>query len=231
VLSPKRAASVGQGTDSARLGATAEVTAPDNGATAAPASSTGRQVELGDTSPPAEQSATRPQHDPEGYVPMAPAAGEQRAEVARADPVQRTPAAAPTPVRVAPPQPDQPVDRRKLEGRVREGVEECYRIVRSKDLERLAKLYAPRTVADEEKLRRLTRILRTEPWQAVVGRRVDGVREVGSRGASAEFSFRLTWRDSYGGRLSSQPIFRAEFGWDGEDWAMSSCRIVGSPKL
>jgi serine/threonine-protein kinase len=232
VPSPKRASDAGQATDSARFGATAEVAAPDSGAAAAPASSTGRQVALGDTSPTSQQSAARPQPDPQGYVPMAPAANEQRAEVARSDPVERTPVAAPAPVRAPPSRPDEPpVDRRKLEGRVREGVEECYRIVRSKDLKRLAELYAPRTIADEEKLRRLTRILRTEPWHAVVGRRVDGVREVRPRGASAEFSFRLTWRDSYGGRLSSQPIFRAEFGWDGEDWTMSSCRIVGSPKL
>jgi hypothetical protein len=103
--------------------------------------------------------------------------------------------------------------------------------VRSKELERLARVYAPKTAADEDKLRRLTRILRTEPWQAVIGRRVDGVRDLGSRTAAAEFSFRLTWRDAYGGRLSSQPIFRAEFARDGDEWTMSSCRIVGSPKL
>jgi hypothetical protein len=123
------------------------------------------------------------------------------------------------------------VDRRKLEARIRAGVEDCYRTVRSKDLDRLARLYDPKTVADEDKLHRLSRILRTEPWQAVVGRRVDGVRELGSNRAAAEFSFRLTWRDSYGGRLSSQPIFRAEFTREADDWALSSCRIVGSPKL
>jgi hypothetical protein len=136
-------------------------------------------------------------------------------------------------VRAPAPEPsdDPPVDRRKLESRIRDGVEDCYRALRSKDLGRLARLYDPKTVADEEKLRRLTRILRTEPWEAVVGRRVDGVREVGTRSAAAEFSFRLTWRDSYGGRLSSQPIFRAEFSRKGDDWTMSSCRVVGSPKL
>ena len=123
------------------------------------------------------------------------------------------------------------MDRRKLESTIRSGVDECYRAVRSKSLERLTALYDPRTVSDEDKLRRLTRILRTEPWQAVVGRRVDGVRELGSRAAAAEFSFRLTWRDSYGGRLYSQPIFRAEFTREGDDWTLSSCRIVGSPKL
>jgi hypothetical protein len=124
-----------------------------------------------------------------------------------------------------------PLDRRERESAVRDGVEECYRAVRSKDLDRLARLYAPKSAADEDKLRRLTRILRTEPWQAVVGRRVDGVRELGARTAAAEFSFRLTWRDSYGGRLSSQPIFRAEFARDQDEWTLSSCRIVGSPKL
>jgi transposase len=126
---------------------------------------------------------------------------------------------------------DPPVDRRQLESRIREGVEDCYGAVRSKDLDRLAKMYHPRTYADEDKLKRLTRILRTEPWKAVVGKRVDGVREMGAKAAAAEFSFRLEWRDSHGGRLSSQPIFRAEFARHPDGWAMSSCRIVGSPKL
>jgi hypothetical protein len=123
------------------------------------------------------------------------------------------------------------VDRRELESRMRDGVDDCYHAVRSKDLERLTRLYHPKSYADDEKLRRLTRILRTEPWKATVGKRVDGVREMGAKAAAAEFSFRLTWRDALGGRLSSQPIFRAEFARDTNGWSMSSCRIVGSPKL
>jgi hypothetical protein len=92
-------------------------------------------------------------------------------------------------------------------------------------------MYHPKTYADEDKLKRLTRILRTEPWKAGVGKRVDGAREMSARFAAAEFSFRLAWRDAHGGRLSSQPIFRAEFARDADGWTMSSCRIVGSPKL
>jgi hypothetical protein len=46
-----------------------------------------------------------------------------------------------------------------------------------------------------------------------------------------EFSFRLTWKDAFGGRLSSKPVFRAEFARNGSGWGMSSCRIVGSPRL
>ncbi len=110
-------------------------------------------------------------------------------------------------------------------------MEECYDAVRSKNLERLAGMYHPRTYADEDKLRRLTRILRTEPWKATVGRRVDGPKEMGAAAAAAHFSFRLVWRDALGGRLSSQPIFRAEFARGTDGWTMSSCRIVGSPKL
>ncbi len=114
---------------------------------------------------------------------------------------------------------------------MRDGVDDCYGAVRSKDLERLAASYRPRTYADEDKLRRLTRILRTEPWKAVIGKRVDGAREITGTSAAAEFSFRLVWRDALGGRLSSQPIFRAEFARGPDGWVMSSCRIVGSPKL
>jgi hypothetical protein len=178
----------------------------------------------------------QPAREAVGYAPMATTPDDHPGEPVRSAPSRTTgptpangstPAAEATPARADAP----PVDRRKLEGELRDAIEECYRAVRSKDLDRLAKLYAPKTPADEDKLRRITRILRTEPWEAVVGRRVDGVRELGSPTAAAEFSFRLTWRDSYGGRLSSQPIFRVELARDGEDWTTSSCRIVGSPKL
>jgi eukaryotic-like serine/threonine-protein kinase len=165
--------------------------------------------------PPAEAPV-----EPSGYVPLTPELdrGAEAEETAFVPPVRR-------------PEADPPVDRQQLESRMREGVEDCYGAVRAKDLERLAKIYHPKTYADEDKLKRLLRILRTEPWKAVVGKRVDGARELGAKVAAAEFSFRLAWRDSYGGRLSSQPIFRAEFGRDRDGWTMSSCRIVGSPKL
>ncbi|HEY7613575.1 MAG TPA: protein kinase [Gemmatimonadales bacterium] len=219
-------------TDSVRLGATAEVAKgkakdPPSSAVTSPAVEP-RHVVI-DTAQPPRAPATA-EREVAGYVPMAPGTSEeprpapQRPVATRA--TRPAPAAA-----VSDAADEPPLDRRERESAVRDGVEECYRAVRSKDLDRLARLYAPKSAADEDKLRRLTRILRTEPWQAVVGRRVDGVRELGARTAAAEFSFRLTWRDSYGGRLSSQPIFRAEFARDQDEWALSSCRIVGSPKL
>ena len=225
-------------TDSARLGATAEVADADPAKARPPATSPKADVQRPpiDPVPSRSESAGSPAREPAGYVPMAVESEEPPGEPERSVPGRSAkPAPAGGAASVAGTTPaaakEPPVDRRRLEGKVRDGVEECYGAVRSKDLDRLAKLYAPETGADEDKLRRLTRILRTEPWEAVVGRRVDGVRELGSETAAAEFSFRLTWRDSYGGRLSSQPIFRAEFARDGEKWTMSSCRIVGSPKL
>jgi hypothetical protein len=160
--------------------------------------------------------------EPAGYVPLTPelVSGEAPEEVALA-----------TPSRQPRPKADPPLDRDELESRIRDGVEDCYGAVRAKDLDRLAEMYHPKSYADEDKLTRLLRILRTEPWKAVVGKRVDGARELGAKAAAAEFSFRLDWRDSRGGRLSSQPIFRAEFARHPDGWAMSSCRIVGSPKL
>ena len=224
-------------TDSARLGATTGVA--DSGV-ARPHQAAASSV--ADPQPPADTGGMRsrppiePAREAVGYVPMATTPDDHPGEPVRSAPsrtAKPTPAGGSTPAAEATPAPAEPppVDRRKLEGELRDAIEECYRAVRSKDLDRLAKLYAPMTPADEDKLRRLTRILRTEPWEAVVGRRVDGVRELGSPTAAAEFSFRLTWRDSYGGRLSSQPIFRVELARDGEDWTTSSCRIVGSPKL
>jgi hypothetical protein len=46
-----------------------------------------------------------------------------------------------------------------------------------------------------------------------------------------DFSVRLTWKDAFGGHLSSQPVFRTEFVRIGDRWEMTSCRIIGSPKL
>ena len=46
-----------------------------------------------------------------------------------------------------------------------------------------------------------------------------------------EFSFQLVWKDAFGGRLTSHPVFRAEFARSGNEWEISNCRMVGSPKL
>jgi serine/threonine-protein kinase len=107
----------------------------------------------------------------------------------------------------------------------------CYGALRSKDIARIAQLYRPRDNSDEDKLSKLTRILQTEEWAAVVGEREDGARRVGDTDAAVEFGFQLVWKDAFGGRVTSRPIFRAEFVKRGNDWEISSCRMVGSPKL
>jgi hypothetical protein len=192
---------------------------------------TGRETTTAELTvlPPAETPS-----DTSGYVPLNAELGREAQQQETGSVSPPLPPAAPPPADrpiAGPREADAPVDRRQLESRIREGVEDCYGALRSKDLDRLAEMYRPQTYADEEKLKRLTRILRTEPWKAVVGKRVDGAREMGAKAAAAEFSFRLVWRDALGGRLSSQPIFRAEFVRDPDGWEMSSCRIVGSPKL
>lgn len=111
------------------------------------------------------------------------------------------------------------------------GVQQCYDAVRSKDVARVAELYRPASKSDEDKLNKLTRILRTEEWAAVVGDRVDGARKLGRQAAAMEFSFQLVWKDAFGGRLASRPVFRAELAKKGDEWEISSCRIVGSPRL
>jgi hypothetical protein len=120
--------------------------------------------------------------------------------------------------------------RQRLAAGILTGVQQCYDALRSKDVARVAELYRPTKKSDKEKLNKLTRILRTEEWSAVVGERVDGTRQLGTE-AAAEFSFQLVWKDAFGGRLTSRPVFRAEFAKNGDEWEMSSCRIVGSPKL
>jgi serine/threonine protein kinase/uncharacterized protein YjdB len=127
--------------------------------------------------------------------------------------------------------PDHTSERPPVEARLRSGAEQCYDALSAKDVARVTEMYRPVTRSDEESLKRLSRILRTNEWEAVVGPRLDGMRQMGADRATAEFSFHLTWRDAFGGRLSSDPVFRVEFARDGNRWEMSSCRIVGSPKL
>ena len=110
-------------------------------------------------------------------------------------------------------------------------MQQCYDALRSKNVARVAELYRPTEKSDKQKLNKLTRILRTEEWGAVVGKRVDGTRELGTEAAAMEFSFQLVWKDAFGGRLTSRPAFRAEFAKNGNEWEISSCRIVGSAKL
>ena len=122
-------------------------------------------------------------------------------------------------------------ERQRLEAAILTGVQQCYDALRLKNVARVAELYQPTQKSDVHQLNKLTRILRTEEWGAVVGKRVDGIRQLGTKAAAMEFSFQLEWKDSFGGRLTSRPVFRAEFAKNGNEWEMSSCRIVGSPKL
>ena len=110
-------------------------------------------------------------------------------------------------------------------------MQQCYDALRSKNVARVVELYGPVKKSDEDKLNKLTRILRTEEWRAVVGKRVDSPRQLGPDAAAMEFSFPLAWKDAFGGRLTSRPVFRAEFAKKGNEWEIASCRMVGSPKL
>jgi uncharacterized protein YjdB len=111
------------------------------------------------------------------------------------------------------------------------GVQQCYTALAQKDVARVQALYSPATKEDRDRLKKLSRILSTGEWNAQLGDRVDGAQKIGDNSALMEFSFRMTWKDAFGGRLSSYPVFRVEFSRLGNDLTMSSCRIVNSPKL
>ena len=123
------------------------------------------------------------------------------------------------------------LDGQRLEAAILRGVHQCYAALRSKDVARVTELYRPAGKSDQDKLNKLTRILETEEWSAVVGERVDSPRKPGTESTAREFNFQLVWKDAFGGRLTSRPVFRAEFVRTGDEWEISSCRIVGSPKL
>ena len=129
------------------------------------------------------------------------------------------------------PSTDLAAERELVMDRMKAGVEQCYGALQQKDVGRLTQLYKSPSKADQEKLNRLSRILRTSEWGAEVGDRVDGAQRIDAATAAMDFSFRLTWKDSFGGRLSSKPVFRVEFAKNGDSWDLSSCHIVGSPRL
>ncbi len=120
---------------------------------------------------------------------------------------------------------------RRIEALMLTGLEQCYDAIRVKDVARLTEMYRPATASDRDKLRKLSRILQTEEWSAVVGERVYGRRQIRRDAAAMEFGVRLSWKDAFGGRLRSDPVFRAEFARSGNQWRMLSCRIVGDPEL
>jgi eukaryotic-like serine/threonine-protein kinase len=121
--------------------------------------------------------------------------------------------------------------RQQLEAMIVSQVEQCYEAIRTKDIARMTEMYRPATRSDQDQLKKLSRILRTPEWKAVVSERVDGAPQVGDEAAAMEFSLTLSWKDSNGRLLTSRPLFRAEFGKHRSEWELSSCRIVGSPEL
>ncbi|MBA3659472.1 MAG: hypothetical protein H0W67_07735 [Gemmatimonadales bacterium] len=120
---------------------------------------------------------------------------------------------------------------RSAQAEIDAGVQRCYQAVRSKDVGGLSAVYSPASDADRENLRKLSRLLRTSEWAATVGDLKAGARRLGRAQASADFSVPLSWKDAFGGRLNSQPVFRTEFIRRGDRWDLMSCRIVGSPRL
>ena len=122
-------------------------------------------------------------------------------------------------------------ERSRREAWLLTAVEQCYEAIRSKDVARLQELYRPESPSDQDKLNRLTRILRTDEWSAVVGERINGERHLAGDSPSMEFSFQLVWKDAFGGRLTSRPVFRTVIARRGSNWGASDCRIVGTPKL
>jgi uncharacterized protein YjdB len=111
------------------------------------------------------------------------------------------------------------------EARLLAGVEECYGAVQARDLNRLRSMWHPVTAADQDRLRRLSRVLRD--FGANVGDRIDRAPAIRLESATLEFGVPLTWRESASLR-SSQPVFRAEFVRSAGRWELATCRIVPS---
>ena len=130
----------------------------------------------------------------------------------------------------APPVETSAVQQQRALEEIGAAVDRCYGAIQRKDVVQLAEMYNPVTRSDRDNLKKLSRILRTDEWDAAVDRRVDTPQQIGPASATTEFSFHLTWKDAFGGRVNSRPVFRVEYARRDNQWQMTSCRIVGSPK-
>jgi uncharacterized protein YjdB len=110
-------------------------------------------------------------------------------------------------------------------------LDECFGAVQSQNVYRLRAIWQSQSPADEENLKRLTRILDTSGWNATVGERIEQAPVIGPEAATMDFIVPLAWREPPGGPRSAQLLFRAEFVRAAGRWEMSSCRIVGTPKF
>jgi hypothetical protein len=135
----------------------------------------------------------------------------------------------PRPERLGTPSEDS--EQQRAEAWMVEGVDECYGALRSRNVASLRVLWHPISKTDDNNLKRLTRIVGTHEWAAVVGERVDRAPTIGPETAAMEFSVPLAWREPSAGPRTGHPVFRAEFVRTPSRWEMSSCRIVGSPGL
>jgi len=155
-------------------------------------------------------------------VTVLPQPRTSRTELASEEPRSSSPATPPA---------DPAAEQLRLIDEMRQGVDQCYNAVARKDVSELEELYRPESKSDRDNLKKLSRILRTSEWAAQVGEREDGAQRMGSATASMEFGFRLSWKDAFGGRLTSRPVFRVDFVKDGSRLNLTSCRIIGTPDL
>jgi hypothetical protein len=107
----------------------------------------------------------------------------------------------------------------------------CYEAVRDKSPTRMTELYDAATPDDAEKLEKLIRLFEHEEWKLAVGPMRVGPGQLGASVGTMDFTVPLSWRSSWGKRLSSSPVFRVRLRRAGDGWEAMSCRIVGSPRL
>jgi hypothetical protein len=107
----------------------------------------------------------------------------------------------------------------------------CYDAVHEKSPARITALYDAATPDDAEKLEKLIRLFEHEEWKLAVGPMRVGPGQLGASVGTMDFTVPLSWRSSWGKRLSSSPVFRVRLRRAGDGWEAMSCRIVGSPRL
>jgi eukaryotic-like serine/threonine-protein kinase len=145
------------------------------------------------------------------------------------------------PIAVAPAQQSQPavhsdsasaaVVGRATAAEVRGASERCTRALQSRDLTELIALAHAGTASEKETLNKLVSLLRDDQAKLNIAAPVFGQPLVSETGAIGNFSVQLTWRSSFGRQRESNVSFETVLARGADGWQLSSCHVVGSPRL
>jgi hypothetical protein len=119
-----------------------------------------------------------------------------------------------------------------MERALKDRIAEYVAAIRERRADVVEARYAPAGETDTRNLRNLLELLRTSDYRTtVLEDALDPAPSASGNTASWQFRVRLGWRTSFGAGRQEWVTFRAEFQGAGDQWRMTRCVIVGTPRI